>query len=126
MRIQSSAVCVCVHESNVCVRVHTVVGVYASDVYVCVCVYIQLWVLAAKLEVRCKRLDAARRILGLAIGMAPKDKTFKAYIELEMQLGSFDRYARTHTHKQRDARTRGRTPIPHSSPTHTHTHTHTN
>jgi hypothetical protein len=33
---------------------------------------LQLWVLAAKLEVRAKRLDAARRILGMAIGMAPK------------------------------------------------------
>ncbi len=51
----------------------------------------QVWVLAAKLEVRCKRLDAARRILGMALGVAPKEKTFKAYIELEMQLGSFDR-----------------------------------
>jgi hypothetical protein len=34
--------------------------------------WLQLWVLAAKLEVRCKRVDAARRILGMAIGMAPK------------------------------------------------------
>ncbi|KAJ9514841.1 hypothetical protein QJQ45_028615, partial [Haematococcus lacustris] len=50
-----------------------------------------LWVLAAKLEVRAKRLDAARKILGMAIGMAPKDRTFKAYIELELQLGNVDR-----------------------------------
>lgn len=27
----------------------------------------------------------------MAIGMAPKDKTFKAYIELELQLGNIDR-----------------------------------
>ena len=47
--------------------------------------------LAAKLEVRQKRLDSARKILGMALGMAPKDKTFKAYIELEMQLGNIDR-----------------------------------
>lgn len=31
------------------------------------------------------------QILGMAIGMAPKDKTFKAYIELELQLGNIDR-----------------------------------
>lgn len=52
----------------------------------------QLWVLAAKLEVRARRLDAARRILGMALGVAPKDKTFKAYIELELQLGNVDRW----------------------------------
>lgn len=51
----------------------------------------QLWLLAANLEVRCKRLDAARRILGMGVGMAPKNKTFKAYIELEYTLGQVDR-----------------------------------
>jgi crooked neck len=51
----------------------------------------QIWVLAAKLEVRQKRLDSARKILGMALGMAPKDKTYKAYIELELQLGNIDR-----------------------------------
>lgn len=51
----------------------------------------KIWVLAAKLEIRQKRLDAARKILGMAIGMAPKDKTFKAYIEIEMVMGNFDR-----------------------------------
>lgn len=53
--------------------------------------HLQLWVLAAKLEVRARRLDAARRILGMAVGMAPKDKTYKAYIELELMLGNVDR-----------------------------------
>ncbi|KAG1678894.1 hypothetical protein FOA52_003562 [Chlamydomonas sp. UWO 241] len=51
----------------------------------------KVWVLAAKLEVRSKRLDAARKILGMALGLAPKDKTFKSYIELEMQMGNIDR-----------------------------------
>eukprot|EP00199_Chlamydomonas_sp_CCMP681_P001209 CAMPEP_0119102100 /NCGR_PEP_ID=MMETSP1180-20130426/957_1 /TAXON_ID=3052 ORGANISM="Chlamydomonas cf sp, Strain CCMP681" /NCGR_SAMPLE_ID=MMETSP1180 /ASSEMBLY_ACC=CAM_ASM_000741 /LENGTH=713 /DNA_ID=CAMNT_0007086327 /DNA_START=55 /DNA_END=2196 /DNA_ORIENTATION=+ len=51
----------------------------------------KLWMLAAKLEVRSKRLDAARRILGTALGVAPKDKTFKSYIELELQIGNVDR-----------------------------------
>lgn len=51
----------------------------------------KIWVLAAKLEIRQKRLDAARKILGMAIGMAPKDKIFKTYIQIEMQLGNIDR-----------------------------------
>jgi len=51
----------------------------------------KIWVLAAKLEVRQKRLEAARKILGTAIGVVPKDKTFKSYIELELQLGNIDR-----------------------------------
>mmetsp|Transcript_7859 Transcript_7859/g.23660 ORF Transcript_7859/g.23660 Transcript_7859/m.23660 type:complete len:378 (+) Transcript_7859:1449-2582(+) len=54
----------------------------------------KIWALAAKLEVRAKRLDAARKILGMALGMAPKDKTFKVYIELEMQMGNIDRCRR--------------------------------
>ncbi len=31
-----------------------------------------MWVLAAQFEVRQLRLDAARKIMGMAIGMAPK------------------------------------------------------
>ena len=54
---------------------------------------LQLWSLAAKLEVRAKRLDAARRIMGMGIGMAPKSKTFKDYIDLELTLGHVDRWA---------------------------------
>ena len=38
----------------------------------------KIWVMAANFEIRAKRLDAARKILGLAIGLAPKDKIFKA------------------------------------------------
>ena len=51
----------------------------------------QIWILAAKLEVRQRKLDSARKILGMALGLAPKDKTFKSYIELELQLGNIDR-----------------------------------
>lgn len=53
--------------------------------------FAKLWLLAAKLEIRARRLDAARKILGTAIGMAPKEKLFRSYIELEMQLGNMDR-----------------------------------
>ena len=34
---------------------------------------------------------AARKILGMAIGMHPKEKIFKTYIDMEMQLGNIDR-----------------------------------
>ncbi|MEW5300039.1 MAG: hypothetical protein WDW36_002999 [Sanguina aurantia] len=53
--------------------------------------FAKLWVMAAKFEVRQKRVDAARTILGMGLGMAPKEKLFKAYIELEGQLGNVDR-----------------------------------
>lgn len=45
----------------------------------------------AKFEIRQKNLQAARKILGQAIGMCPKDKLFKGYIELEIELREFDR-----------------------------------
>ena len=51
----------------------------------------QVWVLAAQFEVRQQRVAAARKILGMACGMCPKAKLFKAYIELELQLGNVDR-----------------------------------
>ena len=51
----------------------------------------KIWIMAATFEIRQKRLDAARKILGMAIGLAPKDKIFKAYIDVEMQLGNVDR-----------------------------------
>ncbi|KAF8063074.1 CRNKL1 [Scenedesmus sp. PABB004] len=53
--------------------------------------FAKLWLLAAKLEVRSKRLPAARRILGLALGSCPKDKLFREYIALELTLGNIDR-----------------------------------
>ncbi|OVA01080.1 RNA-processing protein [Macleaya cordata] len=53
--------------------------------------FTKIWVMAAQFEIRHKNLKAARQILGNAIGMAPKDKVFKKYIEIEMQLGSINR-----------------------------------
>ena len=38
------------------------------------------------MQLRQKRLKAARTILGMAIGKAPKPKLFKFYIDLETQL----------------------------------------
>jgi crooked neck len=51
----------------------------------------KLWVLSAHFEIRRGQLSAARQLLGAAIGAAPKPKTFRAYIELELQLGEVER-----------------------------------
>jgi crooked neck len=51
----------------------------------------KIWVGLAHLEVRAMDLGAARRTLGQAIGRCPKEKLFKSYIQLEMQLGEIDR-----------------------------------
>ena len=45
----------------------------------------------AHLEVRAGDLPAARKLLGQAIGRCPKDKLFKSYIQLELQLGEVER-----------------------------------
>uniref|UniRef100_A0A915KUN6 Crooked neck protein n=1 Tax=Romanomermis culicivorax TaxID=13658 RepID=A0A915KUN6_ROMCU len=51
----------------------------------------KLWVMYAHFEIRRHNLQAARKILGTAIGMCPKDKLFRSYIDLELQLREFDR-----------------------------------
>ncbi|XP_020685724.1 crooked neck-like protein 1 [Dendrobium catenatum] len=53
--------------------------------------FAKIWLLAGQFEIRQKSLKAARQMLGNAIGMAPKDKIFKKYIEIELQLGNIDR-----------------------------------
>lgn len=40
----------------------------------------------AAVQLRQRRLKAARTILGMAIGKAPKPRLFKYYIDLETQL----------------------------------------
>ena len=59
---------------------------------------------------RAKDLKGARSVYGRGIGMAPKERVFKAYIELELQLGNIDRvyssYTHTHTHIDLCARVR--------------------
>ncbi|PPR00333.1 hypothetical protein CVT24_004616 [Panaeolus cyanescens] len=56
--------------------------------------FAKLWLMFAKFEVRRLDLPAARKILGTAIGMCPKEALFKGYIDLEIELREFDR-ART-------------------------------
>ncbi|KAH9422110.1 Crooked neck-like protein 1 [Dermatophagoides pteronyssinus] len=53
--------------------------------------FAKIWIMAAKFEIRRKNLTEARKILGTSIGLCPKDKLFKEYIELEIQLREFDR-----------------------------------
>lgn len=51
----------------------------------------KIWLMYAQFEIRCKELQKARKTLGMAIGMCPRDKLFRGYIELEIQLREFDR-----------------------------------
>lgn len=51
----------------------------------------KIWLLFAQFEIRQKNLTSARKILGMAIGMCPRDKLFRGYILLEIQLREFDR-----------------------------------
>ncbi|KAI4467734.1 pre-mrna splicing factor [Holotrichia oblita] len=51
----------------------------------------KIWLLFAQFEIRQKNLTIARKILGMAIGMCPRDKLFRGYIDLEIQLREFDR-----------------------------------
>ncbi|KAK3694678.1 hypothetical protein B0T22DRAFT_78380 [Podospora appendiculata] len=53
--------------------------------------FAKIWVAKAHFEVRQGQLTAARKTLGRAIGMCPKDKLFKEYIALEQKLYEFER-----------------------------------
>ncbi|KAF3043152.1 NineTeen Complex (NTC) component [Didymella heteroderae] len=59
--------------------------------------FAKLWLMFAHFEVRQSQLTAARKLLGQAIGMCPKDKLFKGYIELEMKLFEFTRCRQLYT-----------------------------
>lgn len=52
----------------------------------------KIWVLAAKLEVRRRNLDGARRLLGHGLGVLPqKDSLYREYIAMERALGAIER-----------------------------------
>ncbi|KAI9734903.1 MAG: NineTeen Complex (NTC) component [Cirrosporium novae-zelandiae] len=53
--------------------------------------FAKLWLMNAEFEIRQMQLGAARKTLGRAIGMCPKDRIFRGYIELEKQLFEFVR-----------------------------------
>ncbi|KAK1963749.1 TPR-like protein [Colletotrichum sublineola] len=51
--------------------------------------FAKIWLLKAQFEIRQGELTAARKTLGQSIGMCPKDKLFRGYIELELKLFEF-------------------------------------
>ncbi|OAX36528.1 TPR-like protein [Rhizopogon vinicolor AM-OR11-026] len=53
--------------------------------------FAKLWIMAVRFEIRQLDLMAARKMLGAAVGMCPKEALFKGYIQLEMDLREFDR-----------------------------------
>ncbi|CAH0047953.1 unnamed protein product [Clonostachys solani] len=53
--------------------------------------FAKVWVLAAQFEIRQANLAAARKLLGRAIGMCPKDRLFNGYIDVERKLFEFVR-----------------------------------
>ncbi|KAI9676245.1 MAG: NineTeen Complex (NTC) component [Trizodia sp. TS-e1964] len=53
--------------------------------------FAKIWLMNAQFEIRQEQLHAARMLLGRAIGMCPKDKLYKGYIELELKLFEFAR-----------------------------------
>ena len=53
--------------------------------------FAKIWINLANFEVRQMQLQAARKSLGQSIGLCPKDKLFKGYIELELKLFEFVR-----------------------------------
>lgn len=53
--------------------------------------FAKIWIMFAKFELRQKDVQKARKILGVSIGKCPKDKLFKSYIEMELELREFDR-----------------------------------
>ena len=53
--------------------------------------FAKVWLLKSQFEIRQLDLKAARKTMGQAIGMCPKDKLFKGYIELELKLFEFAR-----------------------------------
>ena len=50
--------------------------------------FAKLWLMYARFEVRRLDLAAARKVLGTAIGMSPKEALFKGYIQLEFDVRS--------------------------------------
>lgn len=53
--------------------------------------FAKIWLLAAQFEIRQGELGAARKLLGRAIGICPKDKIFNGYVDLERKLFEFVR-----------------------------------
>lgn len=53
--------------------------------------FAKIWLLAAQFEVRHGQLTTARKLLGRALGVCPKDRLFVGYVDLEKRLFEFSR-----------------------------------
>ncbi|KAI9252675.1 hypothetical protein BY458DRAFT_522730 [Sporodiniella umbellata] len=53
--------------------------------------FAKIWLMYAQFEIRQLNVQQARKLLGRAIGMCPKNKLFNGYIDLEFQMREFDR-----------------------------------
>ncbi|KAJ5158867.1 RNA-processing protein HAT helix [Penicillium coprophilum] len=53
--------------------------------------FAKVWLMKAQFEIRQMQLQSARKTLGQAIGMCPKDKLFRGYIDIEKRLFEFGR-----------------------------------
>ncbi|EME49137.1 hypothetical protein DOTSEDRAFT_68009 [Dothistroma septosporum NZE10] len=53
--------------------------------------FAKIWLLKAQFHVRQQDLDRARKTMGMAIGACPKNKLFRAYIDMELKLFEFVR-----------------------------------
>ena len=53
--------------------------------------FAKIWIMKGQFEIRQMQVQSARKTLGQAIGMCPKDRLFKGYIELELKLFEFTR-----------------------------------
>lgn len=53
--------------------------------------FAKIWLMYAQFEIRQMNVQQARKLLGRAIGMCPKNKLFNGYIDLEFQMREFDR-----------------------------------
>uniref|UniRef100_A0AC35UCE2 TPR_REGION domain-containing protein n=1 Tax=Rhabditophanes sp. KR3021 TaxID=114890 RepID=A0AC35UCE2_9BILA len=51
----------------------------------------KIWIALSDLELRCLDIQASRKVLGQAIGICPRDKLFRHYINREIQLREFER-----------------------------------
>jgi crooked neck len=49
--------------------------------------FAKLWLQFARFEIRRLDLATARKLLGTSLGMCPKEKLFKGYIDLELEVG---------------------------------------
>jgi len=53
--------------------------------------FAKVWILKARFHIRQNDLPQARKTMGLAIGMCPKNKLFRTYIDMELKLFEFVR-----------------------------------